>query len=81
MGKGEERPSPDLCNKAVPGGSPLLLNEVVEFTEIEWSPPAVQVRKPGTKVLDVAYMSDPSNRSFLTKIHYPKNRKAKCLCS
>ena len=57
MGKGEERPSPDLCNKAVPGGSPLVLNEVVEFTEIEWSPPVVQVRKPGTKVRETVLVS------------------------
>ena len=59
----------------VPDGSPLLLSEVVEFTEIEWSPPVVQVRKPGTKILDVAYMSDPSNRSFLKKYITPRIEK------
>ena len=25
----------------VPDGSPLLLNKVIEFTEMEWSPPVV----------------------------------------
>jgi len=59
----------------VPDGSPLLLNKVIEFTEMEWSPPVVQVRRPDTRVLDVAFMSKPLNRSFLKKYVTPRMEK------